>query len=164
MNKTVILSVYTNIKESTKEEYDFECYIINNNWIKTSTNLLKTKYYKGDLLLEKEFYSYNVHDRFQAKLIKLIRKFNLLDEYNNVFWYKVTKDMPFYMFLDFPSNKGAFDCEISEMIYNDFEKNKEEILKNRSLHVDKYFIKSYDMYLETFKLGQESGNIVLFKF
>jgi len=149
--------VYQNIKlANNNEDYDFEAYVIDKEWEFKIKNLEKGSVYTGKIVNRSISYSYSAHSRFRETLIKLIGRNDLLKSNNEIDWEKLSKDIPFYDFINFADNEGVLDWEISDKIHNDFEKYKAKAIDFYSeLEINRYL-----EWLKVFKLAKNKGVVV----
>lgn len=153
------VKVFNNISISNESEGDFKAYVIDNSWEYKIKNLEKDKYYIGDFLFRGVSYPYSEHNRFREKLIKLIKRVDLLDSDGRIKWGELPKNIPFYDFIDFADNEGCLDWEISTVIYNDFNKFK-DVAKLEMCNIDYAY---YNTWLDTFKKASINKGVVVFR-
>lgn len=150
------ISVYTveGITED-EEEYGFYSFLEIDEWASRCENLQKNTYYNGKCIFRGPSYAYSHHSRFRCNLLRLVSRFDLLDE-RGIIWDAITKDIPFYELINFSDCEGVIDWECAERIYADF-------LKYNCLIVEENeFSEDYKEWMETFKIATESKGVVVF--
>jgi len=149
--------VYKNIKQTNnEEEYDFEAFVIDDNWKYKIKNLEEGKLYEGDCVDRTISYPYSAHNRFRETLLKLIGRDDLLTSEGKVDWANLPSDIPFYELIDFADNEGCLDWEVSEKLYKDF---KDWETKADEFYSD-FQIDKYKEWLNVFELGKDRGVVV----
>jgi len=151
------VTTYGNIKLAENEENaDFIAYVIDKDWEYKIKNLQADKAYNGDVIFKGVSYQYSAHNRFREKLVKLVGRNDLLDNEGKIKWNELPSEIPFYDFIDFADNEGCLDWEVSNIIYNDFEKYKDKA----KLEMNEYDYSIYEIWLETFKTAKNNGVVV----
>ena len=149
--------VYQNIKLSNnKRDYDFKAYVIDENWEYKIKNLKKGRIYKGDIIDRTISYPYSAHNRFREALIKLINRGDLLKQDGTIRWAELPKDIPFYDFIDFADNEGVLDWEVSNKIYDDFEKFR----RKANDFYSESDLTTYLAWLNIFESAKNNGVVV----
>lgn len=157
------VSVFKNIKRTENEEdYRFTAFVIDDNWKYKIKNLKDGKDYKGDRAEGDVSYSYRTHNLFREMLLKIIGREDLLLKDGTIDWVRLEPEnkIPFYELINFADNEGCLDFEISAILYNDFEKWKDEAVKH--LEDNNYFMGKYLDWLNVFKNGKEADSVVVF--
>lgn len=151
------VKVYQNIKEvSDKEEYDFDAYVISEEWNYKIKNLKNRGFYNGDCVFKGISYPCTAHNRFREKLIILIDRMDLIKPDGTIDWDNLKPDVPFYDFIYFADNEGCLDFEVSEKIYQDF---KEWEVKAQFL-LTGWVLDKYNEWLQAFNLSRQNGVLV----
>lgn len=161
------IRVYKNIKELIPEnkeildedsdddyedydDYDFKVFVPCVEWKDRVKNLNYNSFYSGDCVNGEIGYSYSTHTWFRGLLAELIG-------YEPNQWQDLDdKSIPFAYLFDFSDCEGCFDWEISEFLYNDFEKYKDVVNKSEN----ERFVFIYKQWLEALKLAKDKGVVV----
>ena len=157
------VSVFKNIKETKNiENYDFKAYVIDNDWKYKIKNLNEGSYYKGERTESEVNYSYGTHNRFREHLLKILDRYDLLLDDGRINWFILEKEskLPFFELINFADNEGCLDYEISKTLYFNFIEHKEKALKY--FGKDNYFTNIYLAWIDVFKDGKETNNVVVF--
>lgn len=160
------VSVYKNIELCDEDDdYDFMVYLPYEAWDYKIKNLIRDAYYNGDRIADVGVsYGYGTHSRFRESLIMMMGREDLLDSNKEIDYSKLTSDLPFYDFIDFSDCEGCLDWEISEKIYNDFQKFYDKAMKFYSPNPF-YMItqKSYIKWHKIFDEARKNKGVVVFR-
>ena len=157
------IAIYKDYYISKSEEYwDFRAYVADDSWLHKIKNLKNNYKYKGTYISTDISYSYSSHNRFREYLIKVLSRFELLDDDNKINWIAVIDkyDMDFYEFIDFSDCEGCLDHEVSEKLYDEFYKNLDKAVEFSDIIDDKYFIKCYVNWMKIFEIAKDNGVVV----
>lgn len=160
------VSVYQNYKlldineEDENYDYDFQAFVLEEEWENRIKHLEKGKFYEGDQVAHLISYPYSSHNRFREELIRLVGKSHLLQADGRIDWDKLYEesDTPFYELVYFADNEGVLDWETSEKLYNDFKQH--EFLANQVFKNEEHNLRRYNNWMETFELGKDKGVVV----
>lgn len=157
------VSVFKDIKETTNvDEYDFIAYVIDENWKYKIKNLKEDGYYEGKRTGSEVNYSYSTHNRFREHLLQIIGRNDLLLKDGKIDWVQLEKEteIPFYELINFADNEGCLDFEISNILYKNFIEWRDKAIKY--FEKDDYFASKYLDWVNVFKDGKETNNVVVF--
>jgi hypothetical protein len=151
------IKVYQNYLETEDaENYDFQAYVIDENWNDRIKNLKPKGFYKAEKITRTISYSCRYHNDFRRLLCEMLgyEKNEWLVENS-----KINSETPFFELFEFADNEGCMDFETSRELHKDFLIHHTKFIQ---LYKDlgDYVLDQYDLWLETFDLGKENGVVV----
>lgn len=151
------ISIYKDVKKASKKQiengdYAFKAFVISDSWKDRVKNLDYDSFYVGKNVSTNFGCGYSSHGLFRDQLTEVTGK--------NKNWRNETEKEPsdFFELINFADNEGCLDWEVSEKLYNDFERNK-----NKALGMfadDDVFIWKYESWLEIFQVAKDNGVVV----
>jgi hypothetical protein len=151
------IKIYQNYSETTDEEnYDFEVYVIDEDWKDRIKHLKPGGIYTAEKKTRTISYSCTNHNDFRRLLCEMLgfEKDEWLGENK-----KINSETPFYEFFEFADNEGCMDFETSKELYKDFLTYNTKFVEMYK-DLGDYVLYQYDLWLETFKLGKDNGVVV----
>jgi hypothetical protein len=151
------VTVYQNYSETEDvENYDFEAYVVDEDWNDRIKNLKVGGCYKAEKSTRTISYPCTYHNDFRRLLCEMLgyEKNEWLIENS-----KINPETPFFEFFEFADNEGCMDFETSTELHKDFLIHH---TKFTELYKDlgDYVLDQYELWLETFELGKENGVVV----
>lgn len=151
----VVISVYTNIKKSTVNDYCFRAFVLSDKWNDRIKNLEINSFYKGQYHPQKTFeYSSTIHNTLRSELCEI------LNRHRNEWKDDMDDSIPFYELFEFGDNEGCMDWESCSNLYDDFMTYKKQFMLK---HNNNQFARDiYQKWIDILKCAKDNKGVIVF--